>query len=257
MLKALRLGSTGPAVTSWQRFLRGQGHLLLADSQFGPQTHAATVAWQHAFATERGTKLVADGIVGAETAEVAVAMGWTLFEYAPDDLRPLQPLTDAEKDAMFGTYEYKPAPTKKNPERIRILGDWVSKHILRIALPKAGGQRQWVGIHRVVAGPLQTVFEELEQHGLIEQVQSIDGGFVSRFVRGSDSVLSNHARGSAIDINARDNRLGARPAGKGQRGSVLELVPVFARWGFFWGGHYRGRPDGMHFEYVKRQARGQ
>jgi hypothetical protein len=34
----------------------------------------------------------------------------------------------------------------------------------------------------------------------------------------------------------------------GEKGSVRELVPIANRWGFYWGGHYNGRPDGMHFE---------
>ena len=253
---ALRLGSTGPVVTSWQRFLRGQGIPLLADGEFGPQTHAATVKWQRDTPAASGQRLQPDGVVGAHTARVAVALGWALFEFAPDEPRPLAPLTVAEKDALFGRFEYKPEPTRRNPERVRILGEWRRENLLRITLPKAGGAQQQVWIHRVVAEPLQGVFEELEQHGLVERVVSIDGGFASRFVRGSRTVLSNHAYGSAIDLNAKYNRRGTCPAEQGEEGSVRELVPVFARWGFFWGGHYRGRPDGMHFEYVKRRAWG-
>lgn len=44
------------------------------------------------------------------------------------------------------------------------------------------------------------------------------------------------------------NPLGARPALVGQKGSVRELVPIANKWGFYWGGHYSGRKDGMHFE---------
>jgi hypothetical protein len=41
------------------------------------------------------------------------------------------------------------------------------------------------------------------------------------------------------------------PALKGELGSVRELVPLANRHGFYWGGHFRGRPDGMHFEAAR------
>jgi hypothetical protein len=32
---------------------------------------------------------------------------------------------------------------------------------------------------------------------------------------------------------------------------VRELVPIANELGWYWGGHYRKRLDGMHFELVK------
>ena len=61
-------------------------------------------------------------------------------------------------------------------------------------------------------------------------------------------MLSNHAFGTAFDINVPFNPLGARPALIGKQGSVRELVPIANEHGFFWGGHFGKRPDGMHFE---------
>lgn len=29
---------------------------------------------------------------------------------------------------------------------------------------------------------------------------------------------------------------------------ILKLVPIANAFGFFWGGHYQNRLDGMHFE---------
>jgi hypothetical protein len=34
----------------------------------------------------------------------------------------------------------------------------------------------------------------------------------------------------------------------GQHGSVRELVSIANEHGFFWGGHFDKRRDGMHFE---------
>jgi hypothetical protein len=76
----------------------------------------------------------------------------------------------------------------------------------------------------------------------------LNGAFVLRFIRGRTSTLSNHAYGSAFDINADETPLGARPRLVGQRGATRELVPLANKWGFYWGGHFGSRPDGMHFE---------
>jgi hypothetical protein len=78
-----------------------------------------------------------------------------------------------------------------------------------------------------------------------------EGSFAPRFVRGSNVTLSNHAWGTAFDINYAWNTLGAQPALRGQKGSVRELVPIANEFGFYWGGHFKGRADGMHFEVAR------
>ncbi len=57
----LRLGATGPAVTSLQQWLNANGTTLATDGKFGPATLAAVKAFQK----KRG--LVVDGIVGPAT----------------------------------------------------------------------------------------------------------------------------------------------------------------------------------------------
>jgi hypothetical protein len=57
------------------------------------------------------------------------------------------------------------------------------------------------------------------------------------------SMLSNHAFGSAIDLNSSTN-----PMGSGLEFDMpKEIVQVFAKYGFDWGGYYH---DYMHFEYM-------
>jgi hypothetical protein len=65
------------------------------------------------------------------------------------------------------------------------------------------------------------------------------------------SKLSNHAFGSAFDINAKWNPLGHTPALVGKEGAVRKLVPIANDYGFYWGGHFTSRKDGMHFEVAK------
>ena len=89
-----------------------------------------------------------------------------------------------------------------------------------------------------------------ERDGLISLVRSWGGSFVPRYVRGSATNLSNHAWGTAFDIDAEWNPRGALPVLRGRVGSVRELVPRAHELGFYWGGHF-SRRDGMHFEIAR------
>jgi hypothetical protein len=81
-----------------------------------------------------------------------------------------------------------------------------------------------------------------------------DGSFVPRFIRGSRTTLSNHAFGTAFDINCGYNRLGTIPALLGNKGYVRELVELANEHGFYWGGHFASpRSDGMHKRRPTRQ----
>ena len=44
------------------------------------------------------------------------------------------------------------------------------------------------------------------------------------------------------------DRLGEAPARQGEVGCLYDLVPIAWQHGFFWGGNFPRRPDGMHFE---------
>lgn len=70
------------------------------------------------------------------------------------------------------------------------------------------------------------------------------GAYEHRMVRGSKTKWSNHAYGTAIDLNALENALG-------QHGNMPAfIVDAFCRQGAMWGGWYKKRPDWMHFEFV-------
>lgn len=72
--------------------------------------------------------------------------------------------------------------------------------------------------------------------------------YASRTIRGSSSTLSNHASGTAIDLNAPRHPLGKRgtftPAQRAQLRQLLNAAGGAIRWG----GDYTGRADEMHFE---------
>jgi hypothetical protein len=118
-----------------------------------------------------------------------------------------------------------------------------------------------VSVHKLVVGPIRELFERWEKAGLLPLIKSWGGSWAPRFIRGSKTSLSNHAYGTAFDINVAWNGLGAVPALAGRTGSVRELVPIANELGWFWGGHFGmgaagnpgtgSRPDGMHFELAK------
>lgn len=95
--------------------------------------------------------------------------------------------------------------------------------------------------NRDLVGPLRLAFSRIRDRNLGHLIRTWDGCFNIRPKRGAAS-MSLHAWGLAIDINASGNRMGQTP------GMPRELVAVFAVAGFEWGGHWRNKPDGMHFQ---------
>lgn len=75
-----------------------------------------------------------------------------------------------------------------------------------------------------------------------------DWAYAFRPIRGHSSTLSNHASGTAIDLNATDHPLGAEHTFTAAESAAirrrLELYDGCIRWG----GDYQGRIDAMHFE---------
>jgi peptidoglycan hydrolase-like protein with peptidoglycan-binding domain len=130
VLPVLKRGSTGAAVKHWQHFLIGQGFReVVADGDFGPKTEAATQKYQAA----KGLR--DDGVVGRRTYAKAIEDGFDVIVIDPDfpfkpDFSPL--VSMAERQELFGKFEFEPAPTNDNPERIKILGDWEQNNIISV-----------------------------------------------------------------------------------------------------------------------------
>ena len=261
-LQILRKGSEGQDVTRWQNFLIGQGHLrATADGDFGPVTEKATKAFQ------RTHGLSSDGIVGPQTLGKALMLGFDagfVDRVEPESnpvlvsTSPLRPTSARTRERLFGTFRYEAAPTSRNPERIRILDEWESENIQVVDIPQLRGIPVYgrpssgrMRFHIKAAEQLKTLWAAWEEAGVLHHVLTYEGSYNPRFIRGSREVLSNHAYGSAFDINYQWNRLGAIPALEGQEGSVRDLVAIANDHGFFWGGHFSRRPDGMHFEVAK------
>ena len=106
-------------------------------------------------------------------------------------------------------------------------------------------------------GPLEKALTNLVERGHVSELKTWDGCFNIRPIRGYEQryfaarksgdieaamdLLSTHAWGMAIDVNAAWNRLGSKPT------LSDGFVACFTDAGFTWGGTFR-RKDGMHFE---------
>lgn len=259
-MKVLRPGMTCPEVEAWQNFLVGRGFGIVVDGDFGTETTNATKSFQ------KSSGLRDDGVVGNNTYGAAIALGFKLIEdeldddkYGPNWPPPpsFGPLSASNRTGLFGAFSYVPAPIPGNPEGIRIVDNWATNNIVSIEVPQLKGivgapSSCKVPFHVRGAKQLQELFQSWEDLNLIDRVLTWAGTWNPRFVRGSRTYLSNHAWGTAFDINAAWNGFGATPATLGKKGCVRELVDVALEHGFYWGGWF-GRSDGMHFELFEIQ----
>jgi hypothetical protein len=94
----------------------------------------------------------------------------------------------------------------------------------------------------------------------IDTGQLDDWGFAVRPIRGQDVEydadgnainLSNHASGTAEDLNATKHPLGKRNTFSAAKTAAIRARLKVYGGAIRWGGDYTGRPDEMHYEIVK------
>ena len=158
-----------------------------------------------------------------------------------------------ELNRFFGKFDFR----SLRDGAIQILGSWERDNIVTVEVPLLKGLATDGGkfsgkvrCHRIMADGLIGAFAEIaSKPKLREKVLFWSGGFVPRHIaRNPSRPLSPHSWGVAFDINDEWNGWGTRGAAKGEKGSVVELVPVFEKWGFYWGGNF-SKCDPMHFQY--------
>jgi D-alanyl-D-alanine carboxypeptidase len=116
---------------------------------------------------------------------------------------------------------------------------WADKNLTTVTTPSGKTFR----VNKWAAPAFSGFLADLEASGYpINQQQS--GGFNLRDIVGSPGVLSQHAFGNAIDINADRNPLGG--AASDLPANISEMA---ARRGLNWGGDWATRKDPMHFEW--------
>lgn len=95
--------------------------------------------------------------------------------------------------------------------------------------------------NRDLVKPLEQALSNLINRNVVNELKTWDGCFNIRKKKGLKS-MSLHSWGIAIDVNAAWNGLGKTPT------LSREFVKCFTDAGFDWGGVWRNRPDGMHFQ---------
>lgn len=251
-LRTLHQGDKGGDVKRLQQFLAGRGFAIVADGQFGSLTTAAVIDYQ------RKKGLTADGWVGRQTMLALITDGLDIitdrsegsdWPPVPDTLTPIT--SNERRQALFGRFAYRPAPEPGNPEAIQIIDDWDTRHIVRVQIPALRHRHPGaIPLHVAVVDDFQAFFAAIEREGLIKHIETFDGSWCPRFIRGSRQTLSAHAWGTAIDLNADTNGLGCTPAARGTLASLREIAALAPEFRIFWGGWFKQRKDGMHFEHV-------
>lgn len=228
--------------------LNRTGHTLKEDGVYGPKTEAALA---QAYLK----------VLGLPSTPEPTPAPPPIPNSAPtksdvDTTAQFLSMSKAERESIFGKYEYR----ANADGTIQITDGWEKENIVSVAIPQLQGKPLYslggspfhgsIRVHRLVAGQFKAFFAEIERRGLVDRILTFDGAFYARMIRGSKTSLSNHAFGTAIDINAEWNGLGREPAEIGRLGCLLELVPIAHRFGLYWGGNFV-RQDGMHFEVAK------
>lgn len=262
-MRTLREGMIGDDVERWKSFLKGReiSSKLIINETFDNATKEATKRFQ----INSGLMGIdIDGVVGPRTLAKALNVGFDPLD--DDDVnengpnwpeKPAGVVTSPEaREKMFGKFAYVASPTNSNPEAITITDDWVKNNLIiqqitQLKLVKGAPPGGIIQVHKAIAKQLVATFTQWEQAGVASKVLTWGGCWSPRFTRGSNTNLSNHAYATAFDINVEWNGLGVTPALKDQKGSVRELVQIAFNNGFFWGGWWPKRRDGMHFEAYK------
>jgi energy-coupling factor transporter ATP-binding protein EcfA2 len=142
--------------------------------------------------------------------------------------------------------------------RMEFYDNWIEKNITKVNVPELGEISQPINdtieFNRLAAAQLQAAFRAIKERGLLDRVLTWDNGFVRPddpkiliFKRGQGGGPTTHALGIGFDINRAYNQPGQHAAPLGQRGSVLELVPIFREFDFSWAGD----TDATHFQYTR------
>lgn len=181
-----------------------------------------------------------------ESAVVAVGLDGrknTRVERSWDPPDPDSTISTAETKLALGEPWYR----VNADDTISMHPQWVDENLTdgRVLLDPVVRIR--AQCHVAVVGDLSAALADVAAAGLAGQIDvananTYGGCFNPRYSRIS-GYLSRHAYGMALDTNTVSNCQGCRPA------MHCEVVRIFRRHGFAWGGNFRV-PDGMHFEWV-------
>ncbi len=175
-----------------------------------------------------------DPVVLARKVRAITGEGAQVDLLTPPAANPVAFLTGSKAAKAFGAFSYRYFPDGT----IQPDGSWVNENIRTGTVPIFGK----VTCHKLMLPQLRGALQEVVDRGLADGLHTYDGCYVPRFIeRNPERSISLHTWGIAIDLDASTNY-------RGIKGTMdPELVKVFKRWGFRWGGDWQ-YTDPMHFE---------
>ncbi|MCW2666312.1 MAG: hypothetical protein JWN57_1274 [Frankiales bacterium] len=175
-----------------------------------------------------------DPVVLARQVRAITGKGAVVDLLTPPTANPVAFLTGSKAAKAFGAFSYRYYPDGTIEPDAR----WVRENIRTGTVPIMGR----VTCHRLMLPQLRGALQEVVDRGLEASLNTYDGCYVPRFIeRNPENSISLHTWGIAIDMDASTNY-------RGIRGTMHpEVVNIFKRWGFRWGGDWR-YTDPMHFE---------
>lgn len=149
--------------------------------------------------------------------------------------------------------------------RVLVPQSWRSANLRQLIIPTAAGGKI-ATVHKDAIAVFDAWLALMSERGIDKDILTYDGGFVPRLKRGVDQpkdraskaawgkLLSNHSRGTAIDLNAKWNPMGKYGATNGTEGSLARVIACAREvrvgdLGIVCGADWKGRSrDDMHFE---------
>ncbi len=227
-MATFQIGSKGNAVEQLQRNLNElRFNCGRADGDFGRKTKRALAAFQQAY--------LVDGIAD-DVTKIALEAAVTVRHQSDLDLVIPRPNGLAEITEMFGAILWDEA----DGGNIIITNGWDDQNIVRATFPITGVHL----VHKKMEPVFHVVLEELKDRGLDGEIKQFGTYSPRHKMHNPKRSLSTHSWGIACDVNQATNA-------PGRRGDLNpEIVVVFEKHGFEWGGRWKN-PDDMHFQYCK------
>lgn len=226
----LKRGDRGDHVAGLQSKLNELGFDCgKPDGQFGPMTESAVRAWEQ----------------DAHVTGVVDDADWAIMH--PVERRKTGdgvPRGQIELIELYGRPWVDPVAWWKQWGAAANIGLEFA-HVLK---PRTiGGVRGcFIWVNRDIVDDVESIFKTIADDGNAQSVQTFDGCFCVRAVRGTEDNprYSTHTWAVAIDLNAKTNGLGI------EGDMDPSIIRVFKDHGWVCGADFKRRKDYMHFQRV-------
>lgn len=225
MNRFFKHGDRGIQVEVIQQRLKQVGfYTHKVDGIFGKHTEQATIAFQIK------ALLNADGVVGPKT--------WSALGLDPIE-KPVSLKTPHGLDEIMEMFGDPLEPGYWSEYG----GFCTTPPELNHVFPYQFEGKNGFWCNKLLIPTFQKVYTSIVRSGLSSELQTFDGCYCVRYIRGRMNI-STHSWGISVDHNAVTNLLGAKPT------MHQGIVSAFEQHGFVWGGNWN-RKDGMHFQFAK------